>query len=251
VGQDNLHSQGTYIDEIDLGALLALWVRGKKTIAGITGIFLAVALIIDLLMPKVYEASAVIRIGNISGLYISKAQSLQELQNLWALITAMKKLNLDSGLKKNRSYLYDLGKILNADDLPDTNLVRLRVRLNDPRLAKEICSLVAEYFVLSNRHTYNKEIALIDQRLKALEKDIRKMTSAAEIEARQSEIYSLKHKLAAAKEFAVVDPAITPRRPLDANKKQNIALALVSGLMAGVSWVSFGEFWNRRKASSG
>ncbi|MDP2940990.1 MAG: Wzz/FepE/Etk N-terminal domain-containing protein [Candidatus Omnitrophota bacterium] len=236
MSKDNQQAGEGHGDEIDLGEFLLLLIRKKKVIAAVSGFFLVSALLINFFMPKLYETSATIRIGSINGLLISKAQAIQELQNLKLLNTVIKTLNLDPNL-------YDLKKILKAEDVTDTNLVRPIVRFDNPKSAKEICNAISENFVLAHNEIYEKEFKLMAKRVGRLE-EIERSDKEDSI---ANKIFDLKEKIIASRNFAVIDPAIIPQRPLGTNNKQNIALALVTGLMVGITWAAFKEFWEKQK----
>ncbi len=234
--KDNLRAGEGHSDEIDLGEFLALLIRRKKVIAAVTGFFLVIALLINFFMPKLYETSATIRIGSVNGPLISKAQAIQELRNLKLLNTVMRTLNLDP----NR---YDLIKILKAEDIADTNMVRLIARFDNSKSAKEICNAISENFVSAHNEIYEKEFQLMANRVGRLE-EIERSDKEGSV---ANKIFDLKEKIIASRNFAVIDPAIIPQHPLNANKKQNIALALVTGLMIGITWAAFKEFWEKQK----
>lgn len=213
-------------DEIDLMDYIRIIIRRKKTFFCLFFIFIITGAILVLLTPKVYEDSATIRIGNISGLLLPKAQAIQELQNTSILSDVLKKLSLNPDT-------HDLKGMIKAEDIVGTDLIKIKVIYPKQKLAVNICNSVADAFVSKNRVLFSKKyIILKDQ-------------SNEKAREQGNKIYLLKEQLAASSDFEVFDSAVITKWVIPAKKKEAIINFAILGLILSVFTAFFQEFFSK------
>lgn len=234
-------------DEIDLMDYIRIIIRRKKTFFCLFFIFIITGAILVLLTPKVYEDSATIRIGNISGLLLPKAQAIQELQNTSILSDVLKKLSLNPDT-------HDLKGMIKAEDIVGTDLIKIKVIYPKQKLAVNICNSVADAFVSKNRVLFSKKYIILSEEIKRLEKVMFKHTRKNRLFKDQSnekareqgnKIYLLKEQLAASSDFEVFDSAVITKWVIPAKKKEAIINFAILGLILSVFTAFFQEFFSK------
>ncbi len=253
-------------DEIDLRDYIKVIIKRKKVVLFIFSIGVIITTIVTFLMPKTYEASTIISIGNVAGALISKPEAIQVLKSKKMLSSALRKFNLNvAGPEK-----------INLEDITGTNLLRLKIEYDDPDLAVKICEAIANSFISKGKDIYDRNFSLLNekmgdlkQRERIIKKEIKRLNQ--KISTHQMEdfdslhlqdtllsyentyaglndkIYLLKNKLINSKEFELFESPSKPKSPIKPNKKLNIAVSAVSGLMLGIFGAFFQEYWEKGK----
>lgn len=266
-------------DEIDLIDYIRIMIKRKKIILTIFLLCVITATIISFLMPKVYETSAIIEIGSIatpasgsmpisaSTLLISKDEAIQKIQAKKILNSAIQKLNLTA----NESMLI---KMIKTEDVIKTNLIKLKIQHANPDLAVKICNAIAHSFIQQSKESQNKKLSFVkeeidrlEKRNKIIEKEMGNNNKLIQSQAVNSnfslmqntlsnyeaillelneKIYSLRKELIDLRQFEIWEPAVTAQN-IKPNKKLNIAISAVLGLMIGILVAFFQEFWEKVK----
>ncbi len=225
-------------DEIDLSDYLKILIRRKKTFFTVFIAYIFIITIVIALLPREYEAAAIIRIGGIDKSFLSKAWAEEEIKSLKNIANAAQLKNLDIDIFELR------GKISIDDNYSGKdNFIRVKVRQANPELAIEICNALADTFVAEGNKIYDKEIVRYEEDLKKLEKS--KFANDKE------NVSAFKKKLISSENFEVFSPAILPRQSIQlSNSPDTIVLLFFTGLVLSLFAVSFQEFWQRNKEVS-
>jgi len=268
-----MDNQKRIVEEVPFEDYIKVIVKRRDTILLTFFICVIAITIVSFLMPKVYQANAVIRIGTISKPstpLISTPEAIQMLTRRELLGSVIQKLKLDTRTFKPHKMI----KIVAIQDpimrRKETNLLRLEIRHNDPKLAKEICDTLANSFVHKGKELYDKNFILFNERIqelekrgKAIEKQIEELNQRVLAQPAntdlillqntisnyentyttlKAELHSLKEKLINLEEFKVLVPPGIPGRPIKPNKILYFAISAILGLALGIFIAFFKEF---------
>ncbi|WP_353928806.1 Wzz/FepE/Etk N-terminal domain-containing protein [Desulfofundulus kuznetsovii] len=255
-------------EELDLRDLiLILWKRRRL----ILGIFLAAvfaAAAISFIIPPTYEVSTIIALGVFPDpTYTSQASAREILLSDELLLTVIKDLKLNVPREKFRSFK----EAIKVESIKDTNFLKISVQTPNRSEGKAIVEKMVELFKERSEPSYQQHRQLLANqlnsvrtRLSAIETDIKKtrevlnaiesasgispvekdLRRSRTLEYLQSEesqrIELLDRYLALQKEInelknvQVIRGAREPVYPVKPNKKLNVALAGMLGLMSGI-----------------
>ncbi|QXM06692.1 GumC family protein [Crassaminicella indica] len=157
--------QQTQYDEISLRELIEVLLRQKKLIIGVTIVCVLAAFVLSFFVMKpVYEAKTVLMASNITdrikakqrgegieGILDSVAELpdltietyKEQLKNPVILEETIKELGLD---KKEMTRL-DLADMIELETIKDTNLIQIKVKNTDKKLAADIANTLSKKFV--------------------------------------------------------------------------------------------------------
>ncbi|MCF7888041.1 MAG: hypothetical protein K9L76_02055, partial [Candidatus Omnitrophica bacterium] len=252
-----------YDDEINLRDYINVLIKRKVTIFVAFFICVAAVAFYSFTAPEIYRVEETIRIGQVDGSLISKAEAIRLIRSKNTLQPVVEALDKDlslSGLKKS----------LKIEEVKGTDFLSISINHKNPQRAIEILKNTADNFIKYGNSLYAKKIKLLEERMEALE--IQKQSIKKEINSLQGvikdkvtpdypliqntltsyeaiysqlddKIYALKVKLTNAKKFELFEPPLEPKSPISPKKKQNIAIAGILGLMLGVFIAFFREFW--------
>jgi uncharacterized protein involved in exopolysaccharide biosynthesis len=250
-------------DEINLRDYLNVLIKRKVTIAAIFLVCIAAAAIYSFTAPEVYKVDATLRIGGVGKTLMSKEEAIRLIQSKRVLQPVVDKLDRDlsvQGLKES----------IKIEKVKDTNFINLNLNHKNPKRAIAVLGAIADNFTNRGNDIYNKQIGLLKQQIetlenrqKAIEAEMKQLTvSIQKGETRDfpliqntltnyeqiysdltDKLFSLKKQLMEAEKFQLFEAPLMPENPISPNKKQNIAIAAVLGLMLGVFIVFFREFW--------
>lgn len=253
--------------------LNVVWNR-KGLIIGGTLVAAAAALVVSLSMPKLYEVSHTLKIGQ----YASETREdvMQHLGDHRFLENAMAKLNLgETG--GEIAGLISIDKKINPH-------VRYIVQASDPQLATNIAGALAEAIIKIHRPTFDRSmqitkeheaklaamIRIVEVEIEGMKKVLKRITEAPEvnapavillqgnIEGRQRNLTSLRTELKGSrlsrvgfKNTTVIAADTPPQHPVKPRVKLNVALASTLGLMMFTFLAFFLEYLqNVRKGGS-
>lgn len=260
-----------YLDnESDLMDYIKVIILRKKPILIIFFLSIIVATIISFSMPKVYETSTIIKIGtvstgyNISTLLFLKKENIQELQ-AETYGSIIKKLNLNIDESTFR-------KMIEVEDIMNTNFIKIKIRYMDPQLAIKICNTIADFFVQQGNEILEKklspikeEIVNLEKRSEIIEKEISRLKQIISSQKPNSDVfilqnglsnyeillfnlgektYSLKQVLIDSQEFEIFIPA-TISQNVKPNKRLIITASAILGLMIGIFAVFLQELMRK------
>jgi uncharacterized protein involved in exopolysaccharide biosynthesis len=250
-------------DEINLRDYINVLVKRKITILIVFLVCVATAAFHSFTAPEVYKVDAALRIGKIGKTLMSKEEAIRLVQSKRVLQPVVDKLDKDlsvQGLKES----------IKIEKIEDTNLINLSLNHKNPKRAIAVLSAIADNFTARGNDTYNKQIELLEQRIKALENrqqfieagmqqltvSIQKgetrdfpliqnaLTNYEQIYSDLTDkLFSSKKQLIQAEKFRLFEAPLMPENPISPKKKQNIAIAGILGLFLGVFIAFFREFW--------
>jgi capsular polysaccharide biosynthesis protein len=255
-------SKQHFQDEINMRDYVNVIVKRKSLILKIFFVSVLVATVISLLLPKEYEASAIIRIGSIGDPLISKSNALYRIKDQNVLNAVIKKFKLDIDLKT-------LKEGISVRDIGDTELVVVSVIYPDADLAVGICEAIANAFIQDGQKLYEQNVALrnaevqeSEKKIVSIEKNSAKLNEGlanndfnadfpliqntifsyerVQVDLKGS-IYDFKKELTNAKAFELFESPVKPKYAIRPNKTFNVMMAAVLGLLLGIFVVFFQE----------
>lgn len=149
--------------EIELGDCIAIIINERKVIFRFVIFFVIFSLILSLFLPRVYEASAIVRVGFAGEPLLKKPNVMIELPTRKILMPVFEKLNIKTALIKNPK------KILKIEDALNTDMIIIRTRFSSCQLTKKIADKVISDFILSGQVLYNSKIAFLKEQIQNLE----------------------------------------------------------------------------------
>ena len=189
-----------YDDEIDLMDYIKVIVRRRKIILTIFILCVTATAVISLLMPKVYQSSALIMFMNKSPKDSLSAQK-ELLKSNAVLENIVKRLKLTDSSGKPAGPL-DIFSKLKAEKVRKGNLIRLKAQDSDPGIAQKLADTWAEeYIKYSQKLIESPNNFLIGQfenakrNLSQAEDKIRNFKNKYSIDLMQADLSMKKNKL--------------------------------------------------------
>jgi uncharacterized protein involved in exopolysaccharide biosynthesis len=255
-------------EELDLRDLiLILWKRRRL----IVGVFLAAvvaAAAISFAIPPTYEVSTIIALGAFpDSTYTSQASAREILLSDELLLNVISALKLDVPREKFRSFK----QTIKVEPVNDTNFLKISIQTTNRSEGRAIVEKMVELFKERSSASYQQyrqllagQLDAVRTRLSSVEADIKKtreVLSAIEsttgispvekdlrrsrtLEYLQSEesqrielldrYLALQKEINGLKDVQVIRGAREPVYPVKPNKKLNVALAGMLGLMSGI-----------------
>jgi len=233
--------------------LNVIWKR-KGLIIGGTLVAAAAALVVSLSMPKIYEVSRTLKIGQIAS--ETREDVVQHLGDHRFLENAMAKLNLGETGGEIASRI-SIDKKINPH-------VRYIVQASDPQLATNIAGALAEAIIKIHRPTFDRSmqiikeheaklaamIRIVEVEIEGMKKVLKRITETLEVDApavillqgniegRQRNLASVRTELKGSrlsrvgfKNTTVIAADAPPQHPVKPRVKLNVMLAGTLGLM--------------------
>ncbi|MDK2887529.1 MAG: hypothetical protein PWP72_407 [Thermoanaerobacter sp.] len=255
-------------EELDLRDLILILWKRRRLILGIFITAVVAAAAISFITPPTYEVSTIIALGVFPDpTYTSQASAREILLSDELLLTVIKDLKLNVPREKFRSFK----ETIKVESIKDTNFLKISVQTQNRSEGKAIVEKMVELFKERSEPSYQQHRQLLANqlnsvrtRLSAIETDIKKtrevlnaiesasgispvekdLRRSRTLEYLQSEesqrIELLDRYLALQKEInelknvQVIRGAREPVYPVKPNKKLNVALAGMLGLMSGI-----------------
>jgi len=249
-------------DEVDLRYYMEIIIKRKKVILAVFFICVVITAIVSFLVPKIYEVSAIIRIGKIYDILVPKSEAAQMLESKELLTAVGKRFNADVSKIK-----------IEAEDLEGSSLIRIKVRYVDPDLAVKICKALSGEFIDKGKENYGIKLTLLNGQIDDLEKkselidkEIIKLNQIISSQSVGSDfallqnilanyedtyndlkdkIYGLRLELADSQKFEFFERPARPESPVIPNMRLNILISGVLGLMLGGFIAFFKEIWDK------
>ena len=153
-----------YIEEDpELLHYINIIIKYNKTVFLTIIITLAVASCLAFFLPKIYETTAIVRIGYVSEYLVNKNEAIANIENNKKLNTVLDNLNI------NPNSLDIKIKAAEINGQPD--FLKVKVTGVDPHKILEIANAVANSFVIEGGDIYNARIELIKKQIKELVKE--------------------------------------------------------------------------------
>ena len=269
-------------DEIDLRDYTNVIVKRKKLILAIFLVSVVTAAIVGLIMPKIYEITSIVQLGNVNELLIKNEEAKSIMLNQNLLLSIINELGLKSGAESLQ--VESLQKVIKISDVSGTNLLKIKITYPDIDTVFKIHDAIVNPLIAQGQDMYKQRVAIINDRLKELNSSIKnaegdiirtqnlimdipssKEIPQAEISLRmiilqntlpkyENNLTDLRNQrndlrilLANSKDFKVFDAPIRPINPVGPKKKQNVLIAGMLSLMFGVFLAFVMEFWQKNK----
>lgn len=255
-------------EELELRDLILILWKRRKLILGIFLLAVLAAAAVSFAIPPTYEVSTIIALGVFPDpTYTSQASAREILLSDELLLKVVSDLKLDVPREKFRSFK----QTIKVEPVNDTNFLKISIQTTNRSEGKAIVEKMVELFKERSSASYQQyrqllagQLDAVRTRLSSVEADIKKtreVLSAIEsttgissvekdlrrsrtLEYLQSEesqrIELLDRYLALQKEInelknvQVIRGAREPVYPVKPNKKLNVALAGMLGLMSGI-----------------
>jgi len=204
-------------------------------------------------------------------------EALEVITSNLILDEVIKRNNLDISSDQLRTWV-------EVENLENTNFIKISVKADSPEKAKELAENIVKVFIEKNRNKYTDKIKMIERRIKILEKEIatlekniretentiKKITASKDLSESERyfqtsllsssssnernlynnsicQINTLQERLNNCQDFGIINYAQLPAAPINPNKKLNILIAGVLGLLVGIFVAFFLEFWQKGK----
>ena len=255
-------------DEINLMDYIKVIIKRKKTIIGICIICIAVTTIVSFRMPKVYQINSTVRIGAIGGSLLSVEEVSERAKNRNLLQSIIQEIGKDITVES-------LKKAIEIKNIKGTSFLEVQMESAEPDIAIDILNKIGSKLVSDGNIFYEKNIALVNERIQELhtrKENVKKqgeifnqkisnnkvgldypliqntLTNYETIYSNLSAAeYSLKTNLLSAKNFKVIELSAKSINPIKPNKRQMVTISAILGLMLGVFAAFFMEFWQKSK----
>lgn len=264
-------------DEIDLKTYINVLIKRKNLILAVVIAAMAISAVISLFMPKVYEITSTIQLGNIGGPLVGKNEAKGMILNQGSLLSVIKELNLKTDVES-------LKKSIKIEDIKDTNLLTIKIEYFDSDMILKLNDAILSPLIAQGQNIYQQRLFLTNERLNELDAEIK--NTEADINGTQSLIFGrpnpskasqadaalgiillqntlpsyqdnltglrnqrnrLKFLLAEAKDFNIFDEPIKPSNPTGPNRRQIVINFGIIGLTVGIFLAFFMEFWQKNK----
>jgi len=156
MANDENRERPVYDDEINLMDYIKVIIKRKKIILGIFVVCVAAAVVISLLMPKVYQSAALIMVTD-QELKDSLSTQKALLKSNAVLERVGNRLNLtdSSGGRFNPN---DISGKLNVKEVKKTNILRLEAKDSNPETAKELANAWADEYIKYSREIISGKV---------------------------------------------------------------------------------------------
>jgi len=252
-------------DEINIRQYIDVLIKRKNIVIITVIASLVVSVITSFLMPKVFEASSTIRLGNAPGILISKPEATEILQSQKLIDSALGIIN-----KSNNVTAFDKRKMLRIEDVKDTNFIKVKISYTDPVLAANICNVISDQFVSLGKEKYQENIRLLTEQINELEiryhiikKEIDNFNAKIANEkmnpnypllqntitnyetltfSLREKIFTFKQDVLRSVDFEVFEVAYVPKFSIKPNKRLIVTMATTLGLISGIFIAFFVEY---------
>jgi len=267
------------VEELDLRDYINVVMDRKWLILGIAAAVTAVALVVSLIQPAVYEGTAEILItekGSGSDIFGTASLDIssnpeRDLQSQVRAVTARSSLEkaietLDLSLTPE-----ELADTVQVTAMGQTNIISISVRDGDPETAAAIANTLAGLFVDWSRdfkrESINAAAEEVASRLTAAQDELLRLgkstEGASDVSSAEFAIASQNYATLAAKleelrisaqletgSGRILNPAIVPESPIEPSPMRNTVLGLVVGLVFGLGVAFLLEYLDNTIKSS-
>lgn len=263
----------TDVDEIDLRELILVLWRYRKLILGIFLASVLLGTILSFAFPPVYEVRTKIMLGR----FVSSQKGVQ------TLITPETAEEILTSKDFQYEALQGASKLeqnLNVTPVPKTNVLQLVLETSDPKQGKEFINKITDLFnqqvneqideqrvqIQSEMKRVKTELAELDNNIKSI-KDMLDALSEADssvgVEAQQARLLDTQTHLSMQREtlqtkklqyeqqlnstegVKIIEKPAASSAPVRPNKKLNIAVAMVLGIVIGVFIALIADYFKK------
>lgn len=265
--------QEVYDEGMTWQEYLAIVIKRRVVVFSFLFISIFVGILAGFLLPKIYEASAIVQVGTFKDPLLGKVLSVQIIQSQKILSAVSAKLNGKADVNDLKKRIQ--GRLIKVDDIKETTLLRLSARDSDRNLAAAICQNIATEFVNTGKELYAKQTNFLneqienykkraeydDQQIKKVNDEILNAQLRPDFPLLQNTItsfegiysgllekyYASRDLIINSKDFEVFEPVEVPMYPISPNKRLLVMMSAIIGLLLGVSVALFQEFFNLNK----
>jgi len=163
-------------DEIDLRDYLNVIWKRKKGIIAIFLIAVAVAAGISMIMPQTFEATTLVKIGQIKGSALITADEVKEVFSREALLKEIgQKLNLSPDF-----LLKTVAKKFSIEPIEKTLFLKIKGRDKTPEKALETTNVVSEILIERHKTIFNQAAQTLNLEIEGIIKEKEKTTKDIE-----------------------------------------------------------------------
>lgn len=263
--------------EIDLREyIILLWRKKWKIAAFFMTSVLVVVIYSFILVEPVYQSNMVIKLSNIGGLYSEPSTASQIIKSNNFFKPIMDELDLNYTNNELNNYI---SNNINITNNKDTNIINIVAKNTDPVIAKKLLDKIYAKFNQEENEYYNKiinskkeyllslnnQLENIEKNINSVDKRITEMSSlttenpvtislaSSSLTSKldsylnqknntMEKIANLKQEILTYYPAMVLDVPVILDSPISPNKKLNVAIAGVLGIMLGIFAVFFVEF---------
>lgn len=257
-----------YENEIDLRDLIGVLWRQRIVIISLFLVTVLISAILSyFVMSPVYRATTIISLGNYnSNIYTKQAAATEVLTSDDFVISVVKNLDLNVPMTNLKAFK----QTIKIESIKETNFLRISVDNTNPREAQAILDKMVTLFIQKSNTDYHKHSDLIKQQLStvrlrmndldgeidqtratlagiekssisSVEKDLRRSRTLEYLQGTEEQRLALLDKyLELQKEFdslqgvEVIRATREPANPIKPNKKLNVTIAGVLGVILGI-----------------
>jgi capsular polysaccharide biosynthesis protein len=266
-GEECYSDQAAFEKEIDLRVYIKVLKKRRVLIAAITLIAVLASGFLSYFMIKpVYQANSILLVTQAA----DKPQMIAQKDDLSAIVNSVARIpvltmNTYVGQIKSEALMQrvidklqlgdrgykasSLAGQIKATAAKDSYLIDITVTNNDPQLAADIANTLVHEFMGTmtekNQEQMDQSVKFLEQKMIQVRNDIEKTTDSAERARLQSMLTLLSEGITRTQiarsidlgstSLMVVSPAAAHNSPVKPNKKLNITVAFLLGLMASVA----------------
>jgi len=230
------------MDEIDLMDYIKVILKRKKIIFGITILAVIAAAGFSFSMAKVYKIDSSLEIGKIAGEVIEgPLQVVEKIKADSYGVLIREKLNLSEE---------EYPKI-KAENPKDTNLVRIEIESNKPKMAKTILEELNDLILKEHQERLDNRKSKIEENINEIQAELNLLETKKQysegIAELQIELVGLKNQMNTAQLTKIVKKPTISEEPIKPRPLLNIVIAGVLGLFIGTFLAFFKEWWEKSK----
>jgi len=217
----------------DLESYLMVLIKRKWVFLCVFALFLGGSIIVSLLCPKIYRATAVLEIGSLHGSFVENPSQVANAVN--------------AGVYGNYSGL-------EAEAIKDTGFLRISVESKNIEETKTILEKVSGAIVSAHkekleekRERFITENELLEQRIRVLRAYVREFFDRIELFKYEDKLSQRKQGLETLKETKVLKAPKPDLSPANSSLSSNIGVGIFLGLLFGLFSAFAVEAWKRNR----
>lgn len=227
--------QSEYEEEINLMDYVKVILKRKRLILAIFLIIVIVVGIFSWVSPKFYKIDTTLEIG--------KIKEREGREEPFQVIEAP-----DQVVEKINDGVYGWIQGMKVSNPDDTNLIKIEATSKDPKETKEILAKINESILAHHNAKINSQKNLLEKEIERLQEKIDFLISKGQETAiLQLEINNLQREKEALQPTKIIREPTISEKPVKPRLLLNTVIASVLGILIGVFWAFFKEWWEENK----
>lgn len=226
-------------DEINLIDYIKVVIKRKWLILGITLAAALIAGMISITLPKTYEVTTTLKVGNTTDLLENTTQVAEKIKS-----------NVYKDLLEEKLNIENLPEI-KTETPQNTNFVSIIIETDKPEQAKQILDEINSLILLEHQEIFNKRESQIKENIKEIQDELTLLETKKEysdgIAELRIELSNLKGQLNTFQPTKVIKAPVVPKNPSGSNLVLNVVIAIVLGLFIGILVAFIKEWWENAK----